>query len=104
MVENAILECPFCKSKSIKAVFTPAFFQAHTSRSSAKGSVTKFFKTKEKYEVQSSCPNCGKSAKEIQKVLNEGKKDPEKEKKILERLKEQGMNLNLNSIWSLTSG
>jgi len=56
--------------------------------------VTRFYKTKEKYEVQSGCPNCSKSAKEIQKALAEGKKDPEKDKKILERLKEQGLDFS----------
>ena len=50
--------------------------------------------TKEKYEVQSSCPNCGKSAKQIQEALNEGKKDPENEKKILKRLKDQGLDFS----------
>ena len=91
MAEQIMLECPFCKSKTIKAIFIPSFFQANTSRSSAKGSVTRFYKTKEKYEVQSSCPNCGKYQKEIQKAFEEGKRDSEKDKKILRRLKEQGL-------------
>ncbi len=93
-METIDLECPFCRKIGVKATFIPAFFQAAVSRSSASGSKTKFFKTKEKYEVQSECPNCGKSAKEIQLALNEGKKDPEKDKKILKRLKEQGLDFS----------
>jgi len=93
-VEEKILECPFCGKRIIDVIHIPSFFQAHTSRSSAKGSVTKFYKTKEKYEVQSSCPNCDKSAKQIQKALDEGKKDPEKDKRILKRLKEQGLDFS----------
>lgn len=92
MVESVLIECPFCKNK-VKAIFYPSILQSATSRTSDK-SVTKFYRTKEKYEVQSSCPNCGKSAKEIQKVLNEGKKNPERDKKILERLKEQGLDFS----------
>jgi len=61
-----------------------------TVSTSAKTS-TKYFTVPEKYEVQSDCPNCGKSAKEIQKALNEGKSNPEKDKKILDRLKGQGL-------------
>jgi len=94
MPEKLVLDCPFCKKNVIEATFIPSFFQAATSRSSASGSKTTYYKTKEKYEVQSGCSNCGKSVKEIQKALNEGKKDPEKEKKILERLKAQGLDFS----------
>ncbi|MCM8808451.1 MAG: hypothetical protein NC926_11060, partial [Candidatus Omnitrophica bacterium] len=65
--------------------------QTAVSRSAAKGSVTKFYRTKEKYEVLSDCEKCGKNAKEIEKALKDGIKDPEKEKKIEERLKQQGL-------------
>lgn len=90
MVENLILECPFCKSKVIMVTFSPSFFQAKVSRTSSKTS-TKFYKTKEKYEVQANCPNCGKSAKEIEKAFNEGVKDPEKTKKKLKELEKLGL-------------
>jgi len=91
MVEKVKLTCPFCGKECVDVVFTPSFFQAHTSRSSASGSKTSFYKTKEKHEVQSGCSNCHKSAKEIQKAFEGGKKDPEKDKKIFERLKKQGL-------------
>ena len=87
------LECPFCGKKTISALFIPSILQSHTSRSAAK-SITNFYRTKEKHEIQSGCSNCGKSAKEIQKALNEGKKNPENEKKILERLKKQGLDFS----------
>ena len=94
ITENVRLNCPFCGKETIKTIYIPPFFQAHTSRSSASGSKTTYYKTKEKYQVQSSCPNCGKSAKQIQKALDEGVKDPEKEKKILKRLKDQGLDFS----------
>jgi len=96
-MENVKINCPFCGKTTLFAIYTPSFFQAHRSHSSASGSKTTYFKTKEKYEVQSPCPNCGKSVKEIQKALIEGKKDPEKEKKILERLKKQGLDFNVQT-------
>ena len=71
-------------------IYHQPVLQTVISRAAGK-TKTKFYKTKEKYEVQSSCPNCGKSAKEIQKALDEGKRDPEKDKKILKRLKDQGL-------------
>jgi len=92
-MENLILECPFCRKKTINVVHIPSHFTSKTSRTSAK-SKTVFYKTKEKYQVQSSCPNCGKSAKQIQKALDEGVRDPEKDKKILRRLKDQGLDFS----------
>jgi len=93
MVKPEIVEikCPFCGYEKIKANFYPSVLQAAVSRSAAKGSVTKFYRTKEKYEILSDCEKCGKKAKEIQKAFNEGSKDIEKEKKVQERLKEQGL-------------
>jgi len=90
LVEKRIIECPFCGKLSVDCIYFPPVLQTTVTRVSAKTS-TQFYKTKEKYEVQSSCPNCGKSVKEIQKALDEGKRDPEKDKKILKRLKEQGL-------------
>jgi len=37
------------------------------------------------------CKFCGKSDKEVIKALKEGKEDVDKEKRILERLKQQGI-------------
>ena len=90
MVENVKLNCPFCDKLTISATYIPPVLRSKTSRTSAK-SITKFFRTKEKYEIQSGCSNCGKSQKEVEKALKKGKKDPEKEKRILERLKKQGL-------------
>ena len=88
--ENVKLKCPFCEKDTIDAIYIPPVLQSATSRTSAK-SITKFYQTKEKYEIQSGCSNCGKSQKEVEKALNEGKEDTEKEKRILERLKQQGI-------------
>ncbi|MBU5690348.1 MAG: hypothetical protein KQA35_04460 [Candidatus Aenigmarchaeota archaeon] len=90
MVETIISKCPFCNKEVITLTYYPSILKSKTSRTSS-NSKTVFYKTKEKYEVSSDCPNCGKKAKEIQKVLNEGKKDPEKEKEILKRLEDQGL-------------
>jgi len=90
MVENIIGKCPFCGKEGVILIHYPPVLKSKTGRASS-NSKTVFFMTKEKYEVSSDCPNCGKKAKEIQKALNEGKKDPEKEKRIIERLKEQNL-------------
>ena len=88
--ENVKLKCPFCEKDTIDAIYIPPVLQSATSRTSAK-SITKFYQTKEKYEIQSGCSNCGKSQKEVEKTLKEGKEDTKKEKKIMERLKSQGL-------------
>ena len=44
----------------------------------------------EKYEILSSkCPNCGKSKKEIEKALKQGKQPSREE--VLKRMKEAGL-------------
>jgi ribosomal protein S27AE len=96
MPENITLECPFCGKETINATFIPSMLQAHVSRSAC-GKNTRFYQSKEKYEIQSGCSNCNKSKKEIEKALKEGKPDTDKEKKILERLKEQGFSSEITS-------
>ncbi len=96
MTENLILKCPFCEKETVSALFIPSFFQAHTSRTSHQSKTT-FYKTKEKYEVQSGCSECGKSTKEIQKALEQGVRNPEKDKKILERLKGSGIDMKFET-------
>jgi len=91
MIEYVKLNCPFCNKKTISAIYFPPVIQSMTTRSAGAGKSTKFFKTKEKYEINSGCSNCGKSQKDVEKALKEGKKDTEKEKRILERLKKQGL-------------
>ena len=89
-LENEKIKCPFCEKDTIDAIYIPPMAQSHTSRSAA-GSKTQFYQTKEKYEIQSGCSACGKTQKEIEKALKEGISDVEKEKKIFERLKAQGI-------------
>ncbi|MGD0027876.1 MAG: hypothetical protein ABSC91_02945 [Candidatus Bathyarchaeia archaeon] len=83
------IECPFCKAK-IKALYKPSVLQFHVSRISAKTSRVPF-RTQEKYEILvDKCPNCGKTKKEIEKRLKEGKEMTSDE--IVKRLREAGLN------------
>jgi hypothetical protein len=91
MVEIVKIECPYCHEKTISSIYYPPVVQSMTTRSAGAGKSTKFYQTKEKYEIQSGCSKCGKSQKEVEKALKEGKEDTEKEKKIFERLKAQGI-------------
>ena len=91
--EKIQLDCPFCGKGKISVIHIPSILQSSTSHAAGK-TKSKYYYSKEKYEVQSPCPKCGKSAKEIQKALDEGVKDPEKDKKILKRLKEQGLDFS----------
>ena len=77
MVEKVVIECPFCGKSKISAIYIPPILISKTGRASS-NKKTVFFKSKEKYEVQSSCPHCGKKAKDIEKAFKEGKKDAEK--------------------------
>jgi len=80
------LECPFCGKMGVTAKYFPPSIQAKSSRSAA-GYKTQIHRVPERYEGISGCKFCGKSDKEVEKALKEGKEDTEKEKRILERLK-----------------
>jgi hypothetical protein len=88
MIEKVILECPFCHDKNIEAIHIPKQIK---ERKGTWGGRPGKRTVPERYEIQSRCSKCGKTQKEIQKALKEGVKDIEKEKKILERLKKQGL-------------
>lgn len=90
MPENIIIECPFCHKKTIKAIHYPPVLQTTTSHAAGR-SVTRYYYTKDRIEVISGCSNCGKSKKEVEKALKEGVKNTERERKIIERLKKQGL-------------
>jgi len=96
MTEIKKIECPFCNKIGVPVLHQIPTLQTATSHAAGK-TKTKYYYTKEKYEVQTPCHNCGKSAKEIQKALDEGKRDPEKERKILERLKKQGLDMSFET-------
>ena len=89
-IADVELECPFCHKKGVKAKYFPPSIQSRSSRSAA-GKKTKIYRVPERYEGITDCPHCGKKSHEIEKALRNGVKDPEKEKKILERLKKQGL-------------
>lgn len=84
-----ILECPFCKEKTIKVMHTPETYTTQTIRvGSNRKTIPKM--TPEKNEILSeSCSNCGKTKKEIQKKVKEGY-NPSREE-LLKRLKESGL-------------
>lgn len=89
--EKKVIGCPFCGKETIKVIHAPETVRYIKGTWGGRAAPRK---TKEKYEVISPCPNCGKSVKEIQRALDEGKKDPKKDKKILKRLKEQGLDFS----------
>jgi hypothetical protein len=90
MSESIILDCPFCHQKTISAIHYPPVLQTKVTLVGSNRSTSNYY-TKEKTEITSGCSNCGKSQKEIQKALKNGNEDVEKEKKIFERLKAQGI-------------
>lgn len=90
LIQEVIVECPFCGKKAVKSLYYPPSIRAKTSRISA-GSKTKFYRISEIYEIVSGCSKCGKSQEEVEKAFREAKSDVKREKKILKRLKEQGL-------------
>ena len=92
-IQQIELECPFCHKMGISAQYFPPSLGAKTSRTSG-AKATRFFKVQERYEGITDCPHCGKKAHEIEKALRYGVADKEKDKKVLQRLKEQGLDFS----------
>ena len=86
------MPCPFCGA-SVPCLYTPSAKTIKKSVTATFGSKTNISYTAEKYEATMPCPKCGKSAKEIQNALKHGIEDPDKDKRILDRLRAQGVML-----------
>lgn len=71
MVQQCEIECPFCKKSVVRILKSESFMQAQRTHISA-GTKYIYHRVPEKYKVLESCPNCGKSKKEIQKALDTG--------------------------------
>lgn len=69
-VEEIILECPFCKSLTIKVLHKlPSLREYKTSWG---GSKPGWKKTQEEFIVQSGCSNCGKSEADVKQAFKTG--------------------------------
>ncbi len=88
MTQEALLKCPFCGKENLKAIHKPSYMQAKTSRISAGAKIT-YQRVPETYQVVGSCPDCGKTAREIQDRF-EGKKEIPHEERIA-RMKNAGI-------------
>jgi len=87
MVSEQLTNCPFCGKLSIKILHIPHVVNKFASGCRAGGKRT--FIQEEKYNVISGCEECGKSKKEVEKTLNQGKEIDHKE--VVKRIKKQGL-------------
>jgi hypothetical protein len=92
-LEKLIVECPFCKNKTITVLHQP--FVARKSLSKSRFGTGGPVYTKEKTEVLSGCSACGKSKIEIERAL-EGKEKISHEERI-NRLKKRGLPLKIEN-------
>jgi hypothetical protein len=89
MPEIMIIECPFCKEKTIKIMHSPEVYTTQTIRvGSNRKTIPNLTKAKDEV-LSEKCSNCEKSRKEIQKALKEGPKMSHEE--LLKRIKEAGL-------------
>ncbi len=88
-----ILKCPHCDTGKIDVRYTPPLKRSRRESYGRSHSKDVIIWDSEKYEVLEDCPECGKKASEIERVLNKGeeKRKPPSNKEILRRLKEAGL-------------
>ncbi|AJZ76190.1 hypothetical protein SU86_007235 [Candidatus Nitrosotenuis cloacae] len=90
--EPKILKCPFCDKGQIEASYTPARVETQIARGSGMNKTTRVW-VDERYQVIKDCPNCGKTASQIEKSLSKGTEEskPPSRQEILKRLKDAGL-------------
>ncbi len=81
------VSCPFC-GKPVKALHRPSLIR-EKKKASWGGCKKSFIRDKEILEIVEDCSNCGKTKKEIERALKEGKQLPNEE--VLKRLREAGL-------------
>lgn len=86
--------CPNCGKESVEAWLYPSYLGHHTSRIS-KGAKTTYYKEKERFELASGCPECGKNLKELQEIEKYGKLTHEER---LKRMREAGIPTRIENV------
>lgn len=90
MLEQEIfIECPFCEKAKIKVRYKPSVIVKKRKVSATLGTKYNTQKSKEIYEVLEDCHECGKTKKDIEKRLIEGK--PIDREKLIERIRALGL-------------
>jgi hypothetical protein len=87
------IPCPFCVIGKISCNHMPSVWGEKRTGRSSLGSGKRITKSSEQWDIQSNCPNCGKTALEIKRALKEGvppdKKKLKKRFEDIQRLKEE---------------
>jgi len=84
------LECPFCHGSRVRVFHKESYLQGKKSHIAA-GDKTKFYRKPDTYEVLEDCPNCRKTAREIQRAYETGiVREPSREER-LERMRRAGL-------------
>lgn len=84
------MECPFCSKGKIRMYHQEGYMQGKTSRISA-GAKQTFHAVQDKYIVQNTCSECGKSIKEIENAFNTGITKRRTHEERLKALREAGL-------------
>ena len=90
-LEQIEIICPFCKKGKCRAIKQEETIRPFKGPWGGKPAMRR---TPERIEILSCCDKCGKTKEEIQKALRHGVKSKEKDKKMLERLKSQGIDFS----------
>jgi uncharacterized C2H2 Zn-finger protein len=93
---SKLIKCPICDDGDIRVIFIPASKKDNLTTTVGGRRFKSFSLTKERYEVENDCPNCGASTKKIEKALNSGEdyKKPSRES-VLERMKKAGLSTRI---------
>lgn len=91
MPEKRTIKCPFCEKGDINTIYTPKMLFTKYGRAASNKKAINYFKDEKCKIISEKCPNCGKSKKEIEKRLKEGKQPTHEE--VIRRAKEAGLPL-----------
>ena len=84
-----MFKCPFCGKAKILVRHKPSVITKKRSITATLGTRYVFSRSAEVFEATENCPKCGKTKKEIEKRLKEGRQ-PTRES-ILKRMRKAGL-------------
>ena len=93
MPETIKIKCPFCEKADIVSLHIPGTMVTKYGRASSNTRAITYYKNERYVLISEKCPNCGKTKKEIEKRLKEGKQPSREE--IIKRMKEAGLPLKI---------
>ena len=87
--EKRTIKCPFCKEGNIETLYFEREQVSRVARAAGNSKTITYMKDPRTEVISEKCPNCGKSKREIEKRLKQGKSVSKED--VIARMKAAGL-------------